>query len=76
MTERVTRAGLQVASELAEFLETQALPGSGVAVDGFWSGFAGLLTGFHAENQALLAKRAALQAQIDAWHTGPRGSAP
>ena len=74
MSERVTRAGLQVAQELADFLETRALPGSGVEVAAFWDGFAALLQGFHAENQALLAERDALQAKIDAWHKGRAGT--
>ena len=30
MTEYVTRAGLQVAEELAQFVETRALPGTGL----------------------------------------------
>lgn len=75
MSERVDRAGLQVAQELAEFLETKVLPGSGVEVAAFWDGFADLLTGFHDENQELLDFREMLQGQIDAWHKDRQGQA-
>jgi malate synthase len=69
----VERAGVQVAAELAAFIEDRALPGTGVAPEAFWTGFAGLLEGFDARNQALLDTREALQAKIDAWHVARRG---
>ena len=43
MTARVARAGLQVAAELAAFVEEQALPGTGVEAAAFWGGFADLV---------------------------------
>ncbi|MEM9757537.1 MAG: malate synthase G, partial [Pseudomonadota bacterium] len=73
LDDRVDRAGLQVAKELAAFLETRALPGTGVDPAAFWDGFAGLLDGFAAENRDLLARRAAIQTAIDAWHVARRG---
>ena len=36
--ERVTRAGLAVAAVLADFIESEALPGTGVTADDFWAG--------------------------------------
>jgi malate synthase len=69
----VERAGVQVAAELAAFIEDRALSGTGVAPEAFWTGFAGLLEGFDARNQALLDTREALQAKIDAWHVARRG---
>ncbi len=65
----VERAGLNVATELASFVEEQALPGSGVSADAFWQGLADLLARFAPENRALLARRDDLQAQIDARYT-------
>ncbi len=61
-------AGLQVAPELAAFLANEALPGTGIAPEQFWSGFAALLAAFGPRNRALLATRDALQAKIDDWH--------
>ncbi len=67
------RAGLRVAAPLARFVEEQALPGTGIAPDAFWTGMAAIYARFTARNRALLATRDALQAKIDAWHAGRAG---
>jgi malate synthase len=59
---------LSVGAPLYEFIENEALPGSGVDRDAFWAGFAGLLADFTPRNRDLLERREELQAQIDAWH--------
>jgi malate synthase len=59
---------LVVAPELKSFIETEALPGTGVTAEAFWAGLSELLADFAPRNAALLAKRDELQAQIDAWH--------
>ncbi|HMS95914.1 MAG TPA: malate synthase G [Tabrizicola sp.] len=73
MTQRSERAGLQVDQVLARFVEEEALPGTGIAADAFWQGFAGLLADFAPKNRALLARRDDLQSKIDAWHIARRG---
>jgi malate synthase len=73
MTERLDRSGLQVDAVLARFVEDEALPGTGIAATAFWDGFAALLAEFVPQNRTLLAKREALQRQIDAWHVARRG---
>ncbi len=73
MTEYVTRANLQVADELALFIESRALSGTGIAADALWSGLSDILARFVPVNRALLAKRDALQTQIDAWHKANPG---
>ncbi|MEM9138930.1 MAG: malate synthase G [Pseudomonadota bacterium] len=70
---RMDRDGLQVDDRLAVFLESEALPGSGVDPAAFWSGLSALLHGFADENRALLAKRADLQTKISAWHKANPG---
>ena len=74
MTQRVEREGLQVAQELAAFLEAEALPGSGVEPARFWAGFAALIHAHGPKNRALLEDREALQARIDDWHLHHRGA--
>ncbi|WP_323780471.1 malate synthase G [Leisingera sp.] len=69
---RVEKQGIQVALELADFIEKQALPGTGVEAETFWKGLAALVNGFGAENRALLEKREKMQAEIDAWHIANR----
>ncbi len=73
MTARVERDGLQVEAGLAEFIESRALPGTGIEAAQFWQGLSGLLHEFGPRNRALLDKRDALQQQIDAWHRTHRG---
>ncbi len=64
----IDRHGLSIAPALFRFLEDHALPGSGVDPDRFWAGMADIVTCFGPENDALLRRRDALQAQIDAWY--------
>jgi len=67
-TDRVARAGLAVARVLCDFIEGEALPGSGVDPAAFWDGFAALARDFGPRNADLLAIRADLEAKIDDWH--------
>ena len=60
--------GLKVAPVLAEFVENEALPGTGIAADDFWSALSSLVHDFGPGNRALLEKREELQSQIDEWH--------
>jgi malate synthase len=73
MTEYVNRAGLQVAAELAEFVETRALRETGVEASTLWQGLAALLARFTPVNRDLLAKRDDIQAKLDEWHRANPG---
>ena len=69
MTERmIDKSGLQVAASLADFIDTQALPGTGIEPAAFWAGTADVFARFTPDNSALLETRDAMQAQIDDWH--------
>jgi malate synthase len=68
MAEMKRIGGLAVAPALAAFLESEALPGTGVSPEAFWSGYEAILRDLGPRNAALLAERDALQAKIDAWH--------
>lgn len=70
---RTEIAGLKIAPVLAEFVEKEAVPGSGISAEKFWNGVATLVKEFAADNQALLKKRDELQKQIDEWHRAHRG---
>ena len=75
MTERVQVGGLQVAKALYDFVNNEAIPGTGIAADQFWAGAAAVIKDLAPKNRALLAKRDELQAQIDAWHQARQGQA-
>ena len=73
MSVRVDRHGMAVDVVLADFIEAEALPGTGILADVFWAGLAAAVRDLAPVNRALLARRADLQAQIDAWHVAHRG---
>jgi malate synthase len=73
MTARTQCHGLQVATELHQFIESQVLPGTGVDSATFWKGFDALVTDLAPKNIALLAERDRLQAELDKWHTANPG---
>lgn len=68
MTDRIEIAGLRIARELHEFVAREALPGTGIEADAFWNGFSAIVNNLAPKNRALLAKRDAIQEQIDGWY--------
>lgn len=73
MAERVEREGLQVDGGLAAFLETRALPGTGVEAGAFWAALSKAVHEMGPRNRALLERREEIQQKIDAWHVARRG---
>ena len=73
MTEHVLVGGLRVANVLLDFVNNEALPGTGIAPDAFWAAADTLIHELAPKNKALLAKRDDLQARIDAWHQASAG---
>ncbi|CAA0106900.1 Malate synthase G [Mycolicibacterium vanbaalenii] len=68
MTERVKVGNLRVAPVLYDFINSEALPGTDLDPDTFWSGVDKVVADLTPKNQDLLARRDDLQAQIDKWH--------
>jgi malate synthase len=73
MTQMNPRGGLQVAANLDQFVETEALPGTGIDSAAFWSGFDALVHELAPKNRALLAERDRLQTELDTWHRANPG---
>ncbi|MEU4650308.1 malate synthase G [Nocardia fluminea] len=73
MTERIQVGGLQVARILHEFIESEAIPGTGIDSAAFWSGAEAVVDGLAPRNRALLAERADIEEKIDQWHRANRG---
>jgi malate synthase len=68
MTATVSVDQLKIDKVLYDFVNDEAIPGSGLQAREFWSGFAALVCTFAPRNAALLRRRDELQAKIDAWH--------
>ncbi|KMO14414.1 malate synthase G [Methylobacterium platani] len=66
--DRKTVGGVSVASVLHDFVVNEALPGTGIAPEAFWTGLSAIVRDLSPRNRALLETRDALQARIDAWH--------
>ncbi|MBU9375244.1 malate synthase G [Burkholderia multivorans] len=65
--------GLQVAPALSQFIENEALPGTGIDQAAFWRGFSALVHDLAPRNRELLAERDRLQSELDAWHRAHPG---
>ncbi len=68
MTDRIAIEGLRIAPALHDFVNSEALPGTGIDADKFWSGFAVIVHDLAPKNRALLKKRDDMQEQIDQWY--------
>jgi len=64
----LSRNELTVDSQLAEFIEQQLLPGTGITNQHFWQGFSQIIRDLTPINIDLLKKRTSLQAKIDTYH--------
>ncbi|WP_193074976.1 malate synthase G [Pseudomonas sp. FME51] len=73
MTQRTDIQGLQIDPVLHQFIEQQALPGTGVDAAAFWTGFSELVHDLAPKNRALLAERDRLQTELDQWHSANPG---
>ncbi|MGD8275801.1 MAG: malate synthase G, partial [Thiohalocapsa sp.] len=73
MTDRITVGGLHVAAPLHDLIRDEIIPGTGIEPDAFWTALADIVAELEPRNRALLERRDALQAEIDAWHRERRG---
>src|SRR6201746_296338 len=68
MGEMIGKNGLRVAAVLRKFVDEEALPGTGIESEAFWSGLSRLVHDLAPKNRALLAERDRLQTELDQWH--------
>lgn len=74
MTNYIQVGNLQVAQELYDFVNNNALPETAVGQEAFWAGFDQLVHDLAPINKQLLAKRDELQAKINEWHKSNPGT--
>ena len=65
---RIDSHGLSIDRVLYDFLVENALPGTGLGPDKFFSGFSTIVHDLAPKNRALLARRDELQEKLDAWY--------
>jgi malate synthase len=68
MTSTVRVETIDIDARLHDFVNREAVPGTGIDATAFWLGFAALVARLAPRNAALLERRDSLQAQIDDWH--------
>ena len=73
MVNRIEKQGLSIDSKLLEFIESEAIPGTGVDPNIFWQGFSKIVEELGPKNSNLLKKREELQSKIDEWHLSRKG---
>jgi malate synthase len=73
MSDRINQGELEVARVLSDFINQEALPGTGVTQEEFWRGFDALMREMAPRNALLLERREQLQRQIDQWHRAHPG---
>ncbi|HWN39229.1 MAG TPA: malate synthase G, partial [Gammaproteobacteria bacterium] len=75
MAEYVVHGGIKVAQVLHDLVRDEIAPGTGIEPDAVWTLLDDVVRTLGPRNRALLAKRDALQAKIDAWLAERRGNA-
>jgi malate synthase len=70
---REPSVSIKVAKVLADFIDLEALPGTGIDRGRFWQSLDRLVHTFASRNRELLRRRRTLQEQIDRWHRDRAG---
>ncbi|MBL4671956.1 MAG: malate synthase G [Arenicella sp.] len=68
MSSYTDRANLKVSPILAEFIESDVLPGLKLEADSFWKSLANVVDDLTPINRRLLTERDDIQAKLDAWN--------
>jgi malate synthase len=74
MQRMVSFKNISIDPALKDFIEKEAMPGTGIVAADFWPAFADLIGRLAPENARLLRRRDELQARIDAWHQRTPGA--
>ncbi|HUQ52383.1 MAG TPA: malate synthase G [Gammaproteobacteria bacterium] len=75
MAEYVTHGGIKIAKSIHDLVRDEIAPGTGIAPDTVWTLLDSIVRTLGPRNRALLDKRDALQAKIDAWLAERQGAA-
>ena len=70
---RVDKYGLKISSNLYEFVNNEAIPGTKINSEDFWNNFSKVVHKFSPINKDLIKKREIIQKKIDDWHITNKG---
>tara|TARA_Y100001958_G_scaffold53732_1_gene36130 strand:+ start:212 stop:2356 length:2145 start_codon:yes stop_codon:yes gene_type:complete len=65
---KIDKNGLKISSTLFEFINNEAIPGTNIDVEDFWSKFSKATHELAPANKSLIEKRELIQKKIDDWH--------
>jgi malate synthase len=71
--ERIEHKKLLIAKSLADFIQQDVLPETGISAEHFWSALSDAANTFMPRNKVLLATRIELQDEINDWHKEHQG---
>ncbi len=71
----VDKNGLKISSVLYEFINNEAIPGTGIKQEEFWDSFSKIVHELAPLNKSLIEKREIIQKKIDDWHKLKQGDA-
>ncbi|MDA9624075.1 malate synthase G [Pelagibacteraceae bacterium] len=70
---KISKNNLKVSSILLEFINNEAIPGTGIVADEFWNKFDQAIHELAPINKNLINKREQIQIKIDDWHKSKKG---
>ena len=71
--EIIDKNGLKISKTLFEFINSEAIPGTGIDPDVFWNKFSKFVHELAPINKELIEKREIIQKKIDEWHRSRKG---
>ena len=71
--EIIDKNGLKISKTLFEFINSEAIPGTGIDPDVFWNKFSEFVHELAPINKELIEKREIIQKKIDEWHRSRKG---
>ena len=70
---KIKKENLNISTELFDFINKEAIPGTGIDVDEFWKKFDLAVHELTPINKTLIEKREIIQKKIDVWHLVNKG---
>ncbi len=69
----IDKNDLKISSTLFEFVNSEAIPGTGINPETFWENFSKVVHEMSPINKQLIEKREKIQKKIDDWHKSKKG---